>query len=378
MPIQNQENEMALVERMEPIDTTGFRDPGMRALVILAANLGWGVIVKPGNPALIIATDGTQKRLPTNTSIRMSVFQTALSTIVAHADLQPGVGLIDEIVKSTKLSVDHARRMYLAVGESPKQHRERVAQADTPKHRPDPRQEHLTQRIEIPENIVATDEGIEWVDPPLEANVVLPADGQDHGMLLDERPYMAHHHSNASGRVKTYQSDSSNERTWEDGFKDYTCQICGLSYKTPKGVGSHRQFHIKEGVLPKDQEPAWKRADVRGVEEGWTPTTHRSDKGSTRAKVEPLEPPLTDEEWKPFAEATGIEDAPREQWPVIDRDPLFVLGQITALVAPELVEKVDRLTGENMALRQQVEELTVERDKLSRDWQALQELIGGR
>jgi hypothetical protein len=371
MPTENQENEVTLVEHMEPIDTTSFRDPGMRALCILAANLGWGVIVKPGNPALLIAEDGTQKRLPTNTSIRMSVFQTALSTIIAHAELQPTVTLMDEIAKTTKLSVDHARRLYLAVGESPKQHRERVAQSDTPKHRPDPRQEHLTQTIEIPENIVATDEGIEWVDPPLEANIVLPADGQDHGKLLDERPFMAHHHASTSGRVKTYQSDSSNERTWEDGFKDYTCRICGAAYKTPKGVGSHRQFHIRDGDIER-QDPAWKRAEVRGTEEGWTPTTVRSDKGSTRTpKVGDLVmPPMTDEEWQPFAEATGIDFA--------EQPARNILGQITALVAPELVEKVDRLTGENMALRQRVEELSAENSKLHKDWQALQELIGGR
>lgn len=358
---------MELVERMEPIDTTGFRDPGMRALVVLAANLGWGVVVKPNNPALIIAPDGTQKRLPTNTSIRMSVFQTALSTIIAHADLQPGVGLIDEIVKTTKLSVDHARRMYLAIGESPKQHRERVA-TEAAKGPREP--EHLTQRIEVPENIVATDTGIEWVDlPPDSTNPMEgPADGGDHGKLLDVRPFMAHHHASKSGRVQTYQSDTSNERTWEDGFKDYTCMVCGRAYKTPKGVGSHRQFHVKDGTVPKEQEPAWKRAENRGEELGWTPTTVRSDKGSKRkVEVEPLTEPLTDAEWKPFAAAIGVE--------VSEATTLDLIRQI---VAADLVEERDRLREQNEILAAEVERLGIENKKLATDWEALKELLGGR
>ena len=55
-----------------------------------------------------------------------------------------------------------------------------------------------------------------------------------------------------------------------------------------------------------------------------------------------------------------------------------MLGQITALVAPELVEERDRLRERNEILALEVVRLDAENSKLRKDWQALQELIGGR
>lgn len=350
------------VTKMMPIDVSVVKDSGMQSLIILAHSLGWNVMQKHNTPVVITARDGVQKRLPTNTSIRMGVFQSALSTIMAHSiDKVPTIELVDAIIAEVKPSVDHARRMRLAVGESPAEHRARVAahEAEAKDSRePQP----LTTRISIPEGAWASTieeaigiDGIEWGDPPEETPVAdgaahAAADGNEHGTIISEKPYMAHHHATREGVVRTYQSDTSNERVWSDGFVDYTCQHCGVPYTTPKGVGSHRQVHVRAGELPKDAPPAWQRTDVKGVETGWTPTTKRSDKGKAR---------------KPELERPEVSDA-------------TTLDLIRQIVASDLVEERDALRQQNEILALEVERLGNENKKLATDWEALKELLGGR
>ena len=161
------------INHITPVDVTGVRDPGMQSLIMLATSLGWNVMQKHNQPAVITARDGMQKRLPTNTSIRMSVFQTALSSIMAHTyDVEPTIELIDEIIKITKPSQDHARRLRLAVGETPAQHRERLAndRAAEQKREPD---EHLT------EHIVITGDEIDFF-PEEQEEQLLELGGTDH------------------------------------------------------------------------------------------------------------------------------------------------------------------------------------------------------
>ena len=71
-------DEQKFVDHVTPVELTGVRDAGMQSLILLAVSLGWNVMKKHNTPVVITARDGMQKRLPTNTSIRMSVFQTAL------------------------------------------------------------------------------------------------------------------------------------------------------------------------------------------------------------------------------------------------------------------------------------------------------------
>jgi hypothetical protein len=340
------------VTKMMPIDVSAVKDSGMQSLIILAHSLGWNVMQKHNTPVVITARDGVQKRLPTNTSIRMGVFQSALSTIMAHSiDKVPTIELVDAIITEVKPSVDHARRMRLAVGESPAEHRARVAAIEAESKGPrEP--EPLTQRIEIP--------AMEWAEPPNETpaengaapaapDFTIPVDGEDHGKLISQKPYMAHHHATREGVVHTYQSDTSDERVWEDGFKDYVCQFCGAAFATPKGVGSHRQTHIKAGELPKDVPPAFARTDVRGVETGWKPTTQRSDKGVPRKK----------------------------ELAVPDVSEATTLDLIRQIVAAELIEELEHLRKQNVMLAQGIEELGAENAQLKKDWNALKELIGG-
>ena len=133
------------------VDVTGLRDRNMQALIVLAVTLGWTMRPSTGDrPVTIIAPDGTAKRIPTNTSIRMSVFATTLSTILTHTpeELVPSRTLITALARQFKLDAEHTRRMRVAVDETPEEHQAHLeamrAEAQEP---PDT---HLTQRIEMP------------------------------------------------------------------------------------------------------------------------------------------------------------------------------------------------------------------------------------
>jgi hypothetical protein len=343
--------EPTLVTQMTPYDLTGIRDSGMRALVLLAASLGWNVLQRSGNPIVISARDGTQKRLPTNTSIRMSVYQTALSTIITHSqDVVPTVELIDRIVETVKLDRDHERRMRLAIGESAEEHKRRLATVPAAERKREP-DEHLTQRIEVPVDEVgdfpvAADE-IEFVDelPAAKPEMVSvldtgAADKGDHGKVKEIRPFMAHRAGRGTGS-KTYQSDVAYEREWEDGYIDYICIVCGRSHRAPKGIGSHFQNHYKSGEVKRPDAVAWRRAKTWGFD----PEYRRPDR-----KERPLPEP------EPEPQSTWIDDAES------------ILEEVIELVAPNLRQQRDDALA-------QLAELQVKYDKLDADWKALRDLI---
>ena len=122
-------DETHFVTTIHPLDIGGVRDPGVASLMLLAASLGWNVLRKQHQPVKLLARNGTQKRLPTDSSCKLSVFQTALSTIMVHteADIVPTIELMDAIIAETKVDREHARRLRLAVGETPAEHRQRLA-----------------------------------------------------------------------------------------------------------------------------------------------------------------------------------------------------------------------------------------------------------
>jgi len=248
-------DEPRFITHLTPIDVTGVRDAGMQSLIILAASLGWNVHKKHNQPVVITARDRTQKRLATNTSIRMGVFQSALSTIMAHTDIDviPTTELIDAIIAATKPPADHQRRLRLAVGETPAQHRERVAAYEAePKGPREP--EPLTTRID--EVLDAHFREVLEEAPRVSATRVA-AEGE-HGELVSREPFMAKRQGSAGSKYeKHYESSTSFERKWSDGYVDYECQTCGKAYTTPKGVGGHSQVHDQNRA-----QPAWKRAPL--------------------------------------------------------------------------------------------------------------------
>jgi hypothetical protein len=350
-----------------PIDVSSVRDTGMQALITLAHSLGWNVHQKRNQPVVITARDGVQKRLPTNTSIRMGVFQSALSTIMVHSeDPVPSIELMDGIIDMIKVSTDHARRLRLAVGESPTQHRERVLAIENEAQGPREPQP-LTQRIEIPEpepedvaaGAATDDEGIDYTAEPA-------ADDGKHGKVISVDDFLAVRQVH-SGRADTYISDTSFVRTWEDGYVDYVCQECGKAYLTPKGVGSHSQVHSRRRDI---KEPAWMRAKSAGRIVRPEPEP---------AALEWVEPPGEDDRAERFEET--------KQWALTEHAETLhrlgegapdVLGQIVALVTPELVAEIAELRAKNEILALENERLGAERDQLQKDWTALKDLIGGR
>jgi hypothetical protein len=362
--------EPEVVTQPVPLDVSGVRDNGMKALILLAVSLGWNVMQKHSQPVVITSRDGTQKRLPTNTSIRMSVFQTALSTIMAHTyDYDPTVELIDAIIAITKPSRDHERRLRLAVGETSEEHRQRVANDKAAERKREP-DEHLTQRIEITTEeevpVYLLDEPmleeqevpveLEWEDPSVEVmprgDWELPVDGGEHGKMLSREPFMAHHHSNAKGhKGMAYQSDTSFERVWEDGFKDYECMICGQVYAAPRGVGSHRQIHTKRGEIPPPTEPAWKRSPIHMIDPDYVAKTRGRPK---KEKEEPKEVTLA-------VEVTGF-------IPFEGTDAETLLEQVIELVAPMMVtrhqQQMEELEARLQAADARVREVEGEFDAL--------------
>jgi hypothetical protein len=329
-------NETNFVTHVYPINLTGVRDEAVQALILLAASLGWNVLMKRGQPAVLIAHDGMQKRIPTDTSIRMSVFQTALSTIMVHSgDQEPTLALIDEIIKMTKPSKDHQRRLRLAVGETPSEHRERVANAE--RSAPDvPKGEHLTQRIEMPveEDTSALREGL--VAPPAGA-----ADGGDHGEIVSREPFHAHYSGHTGYGAMTYQSEVSLERVWADGYRDYECTFCGKAFKTPRSVGGHRQVHTKAGEAEAIGAQPWKRPGaIKGRDTEWSMTKQARPTAETVEFVEELPPTKAElheqEEPKPIEPVRTV---------ALDHDPeykaLDIVYQIIELVLPTVQDRAN-------------------------------------
>lgn len=231
----------SLVTQPTPVDLAGVRDTGMQAIIMLAVSLGWNVNLRINQPAMITSRTGHQRRIPTNTSIKMSVFQQHLTAILVYTDddHEPTIDLIDAIIKRVKPSQEHARRLRLAVGETPQMHRERLADAGPAHDKREP-DEHLTQQIEVPEGPTG---------PPVISETPEPVESQvEVRHIVSREPYYAHYSSMKGGKTsKTYVSDSSFRRVWSDGVIDFECMVCGKAFTTPRGVGGHKQVHIRAG-----------------------------------------------------------------------------------------------------------------------------------
>jgi hypothetical protein len=392
------------VRQVMPVDVTGVRDPGMRALVLLAASLGWNVIQKVNNPIALVARDGMQRRLPTNTSIRMSVFQTALSSIIVHSEDRIATPeLIDAIVEATKIDRDHERRLRIAIGETAEEHRQRLAneRAAEQKRQPD---EHLTQTITVPEPEPEPD--LEFDEETALVSFEPPQDGRNHGGLMSRKPFIAHHQVTKTG-TNFYESDSSLERVWQDGYKDYECPTCGRVFRSPKGAGAHRQVHTKSGEVEAGK-PAWMRARVRGNEQGWRVVKRRRTRKEMAEQVPPPveaivfeEPPpehvvqtsvgprgtgYIDED-APFASTPGfgVEDDEFGELVAGDVNPEAIIDRIASLVAPRIMASRDmwkRVAEDHAAVIESLQAdlgaKSNELDKLRADWDALRGLIDGR
>ena len=345
---------------------------------MLAASLGWNVIQKVNRPITVISRDGTQRNLPTNTSIRMSVFQSALSTIMVHTERYVATPeLIDAIAHEAKIDRDHQRRLRLAIGEMPEEHRQRLAneQAAQEKRQPD---EHLTHHPEI------TGMGVETVEEVVGFDDSQPPhDGRHHGRMVSCKPFIAHHTTSGSLST-TYVSDTSNERVWSDGYKDYECQFCGKVYGSPKGVGAHHQVHTRRGEVVRSGQAYERGRHTRAVDSEWVQQRRPIPVVEDLVFEEPP-PDLSDRQSSEGMASTpgfGEIDLKPTGPPVSRTD---VIGQIAALVAPQLIASRDmwkRMAQEHEqtidSLQAELGDKTAELEKLRADWDALKGLIDGR
>lgn len=364
-------------ERLEPvtklalIDVSGVRDPNMQALILLARSLGWNVMQKVNQPVVITAPSGFQRRIPTNTSIRMSVFQTHLSAITLHSSLEASLELIEEIIKSVKPSREHQARLRLAVGQTVQEHRRALEQAEAAEQRRN--EEHLTQTPEIV-----------WETPPELPNeqTVVPtegeaADGGVHGEIVDQHPFLASVNTTKHTN-RVYESVTSFERIWTDGYIDFACMFCGKAYSTPKGVGSHYQIHTKTGEAPSDNQGTRIKETSRPAtdeEQTWIKERNRRlGWGRQESRATAVRKAVAEmEEAEPKAQSPGIapEDAPA---PMSDADRIEL---ILAILLPDATKQIESLLDENDDLTEALQAVKAERDKLKQDLQALRDIIAG-
>lgn len=227
---------MTSVTQLKPIDTTMVKDKGCKALVLLAHSLGWNVIVKSGAPVRLKALDGHVVEIITYTNPRSSAFQSWLSQIIGHSvERTPTIELIDHIVKATKPNKEQENRLRLALGESPQQHRERMANDKVAEFRRD--EPHLTQKIEVPP-----------IEPEPEPE--LPTVGQDdvptEEEVIEVLAEVTERHIVKvvdaivpQGPTRGYISPCGLERHFSDGSIDYKCRRCSYSSAKLTSVSAH-------------------------------------------------------------------------------------------------------------------------------------------
>jgi hypothetical protein len=358
-------DETHFVTQIHPVELTGVRDSGVAALMLLAASMGWNILQKQHQPAKLTARDGTQRRLATDSSCKMSVFQTTLSTIMVHSDygdIHPvaTIELIDRIIAETKVDREHARRLRLAVGETPAEHRQRIANDKAAEQRREP-EEHLTQHI-----------ADAWLDAPVNSTSIIdeegelqtyvPFDGEEHGMLVSRQPFQGHYSGGGDHeKAYYYESVTSFERIWEDGYIDYECQVCGMVKRTPRAVASHRQVHTKSGEVERDER--YYTAEYRA---------HREKRLAATKAVEFVdELPLEEQVNERLAEVAEAMVQPR----YTGLDDASILGQIIDLILPEVQRNYDTLVAALVEQRDAAEKKLAE---VEAEFDALVDLLTSR
>ena len=180
-----------------------------------------------------------------------------------------------------------------------------------------------------------------------------PADRGNHGKVVKEETLQAR--SSVGKRadrwsVKTYPSTTSNERVWEDGYIDYVCQYCGLAFRSSRGVGSHKQMHIHEGVVAGDASQGVKKEVTYHEYDEYEPE-HRAPRRKLEPQPEPEHQPDTDAE--------------------------RLLQKIKDLLFPDVERQALDLMVLTDQLQREKDELQARYNKVSGDLKALRDLLRG-
>lgn len=322
-----------------PIDVTDIRDAGMRALVILAASLGWNVTKKHNQPVVITARDGFQKRLPTSTSVRMSVYQTALSSIILYStDAKATPELIDTITKETKLDHDHARRMRLAIAEPDVVHADRVVNAEN-----NPKENGEWERAI--NDLVPTDVIDRRPDDQ---------DWADWNQQLNNLPHVLKADRRGISTLITFTT-ADREPIWWCSFPG--CRVHGENLYAVRG---HSRVHTARWGTLSDQPEAIRRsASVRAVRE----------KVKAAAMAEPVVlPPLPDPDVEPTYSPVDSSDN------LVDRYTTDALALLE--IANRFVADLDMVTDLLSRIGVDADELEQLREKAAK-YDRMMEVLGG-
>ena len=276
------------VTTIKPVDVHDVQDQGCKALIMLAVSLGWSAAKSPGPMHLVSPDDGALVRVPTNTSIRMSLWRSCLQSIVRHSSShQATEELVEAIGKASKMSKSHLSRMKALVLWQP-------------------------DEAEVEFN----------VEPP-----------KPERTLVKVEPYIVRLGARATGGNRNYVSPNVMVWTWSDGDQTLHCKFCDMHFSTAVGVANHAsQKH--RGLTSEGTFDNFGRMAPTVM----APTPYKPhEKKEEPPVIEPM--PITDEEWVPFAEAVGIEPKPEPD----------LLDQIKNLLWPGIDDYVQALVAERDA-----------------------------
>lgn len=315
------------VTTIKPVDVHDVQDQGCKAIILLAASLGWSAAKSPGPMHLVSPDDGMLVRVPTNTSIRMSLWRSCLNSVLRHSTSHvPTLELVEAIAKATKMSKSHLSRMSSL-----------VANGAPPETEPS-----IELGVEPPPPEVAVD---------LEAAELEPAKKEAYVVRLGAK---------VGGGARNYVSPNVEVWTWADGTQSLHCKFCGLQFSTAVGVANHAsQRHrgqTQEGFL----EPGRMTPTVMAP----TPYKPREEKEEPVPEPEPemvVLPPLPDpDEPKP------------DDWDVEEVD---LLQQIIDVLWPSVSEKVRAAHAERDQAIEERDAAIARAEKAETYIQTLRELL---
>ena len=241
---------------MKPLDVSDIQDKGMKALALLASNLGWTRANARGM-AIFHAPNQHELRLPTNTSIRMSVYQSRLNAIMTHSTEVPTSKLVQEIIDKVKPSATHTQRLRAVVP---------VEQLELPVEEPTAEAEWVVLQAE--QFHQAQPEEFALVDGPATPVATTPV--VEPEQPVHKEPYIVRY--GRKGGQSLYRSNFIEVWTWPDGHQTLNCPWCGRSFETANGVAIHARSEHPD-LIP-ERRSEW----VQGVEATFTPGRYQDRK----------------------------------------------------------------------------------------------------
>jgi hypothetical protein len=327
------------ITSLPPLDVSDIKDAGMQGVVALATACKWNVLRKTNKPIMLRSRNGTTLAIPTDTSIRFSVFIQRLHSVARDSiTVVITPELIEQIITRFKLDHDHAREF------------RKIVEADIP---------HEEEPMNEPEPVYQR-------PVPTRATRGMPMPSPD-ATVVEREPWVAH---GSDGRQ--YVSEASYRRVWSDGAVDYECTFCGEAYLTGHACSAHFGYHVKRGERPKQGE----RQYVGEVDREWLRETHRrkDEREQRRGRGRPpavenqemrwADPPPQEEPQPP---RITVEQFHRED--VMAAEPAINVDTVAEMVRTLINVATQQITAERDAALAEVE-------RLKGNLKGLRDLIG--